>query len=76
MNNNNKTEKYLDLLMDVKRLKKASRRMIRKAKSPLARSIEKGNVKAIKKAARDKVFGVLTKKTARRFVPDIVFDEA
>ncbi|TOA19557.1 hypothetical protein CGK32_21765 [Vibrio parahaemolyticus] len=62
MNNNNKTEKYLDLLMDVKRLKKSSRRMVRKAKSPLARSIEKGNVNAIKKAARDKVFGVLTKK--------------
>ncbi|WAG25464.1 hypothetical protein EEA47_03170 [Vibrio alginolyticus] len=67
MSNNKKVERYVDLLLDINSLKKSSRRMIRKAKSPLARNIDKGNVNAIKKAAKDKVFGVLNKEQRKKF---------
>ncbi|OUR67596.1 hypothetical protein A9Q80_04200 [Cycloclasticus sp. 46_83_sub15_T18] len=56
-----KTEYYVNLMLDQKRLIKSSQSIIRKKRSPLARNIAKGNVKAIMQAATDRVHGSLNR---------------
>ncbi len=57
-----KIERYLDLLKDHKKLVLSSQGIIKKKKSPLARRISNGDVKAIIKAAKDRVYGSMSKK--------------
>lgn len=55
------SQKYVELLLDKDKLVLASRGMIRKKHSPLARKIYNGDVKAIIRAAKSKVDGALNK---------------
>lgn len=50
-----KVQKYTELVLNQKKLIKASRSIIRKRKSPLARKIQNGNVSAIVKAATNRI---------------------
>lgn len=60
-NNSAKIDHYVDLLFDQEKLVLSSRSIIRKKHSPLARQIAMGNVKAIMRAAKDRIFGSLSR---------------
>lgn len=60
--NNKKVDRYIKLLSNSRLLANSSQSIIRKKKSRLARKIKKGDIKAIKSAAKSKFFGSLTKK--------------
>ncbi len=56
-----KVERYLELLDNQKKLVSASQTIIRRSKSPKARRIANGDVKAIIIASKDRISGTLTK---------------
>jgi hypothetical protein len=56
-----KINRYIDLLLDQEKLVRSSRSIIRKKHSPLARKIANGNVQAIMRAAKDRIFGSLSR---------------
>lgn len=56
-----KQEKYLSLISNKQQLINSSQSIIRKKKSVLARKISNGNVKAIVRAAKDRIEGSLSK---------------
>lgn len=57
----NKIDRYIDLLTHQEKLIKSSRSIIRKKQSPLARKINNGDVSAIIKASKDRIYGSITK---------------
>lgn len=60
-NNSAKIDHYVDLLLDQEKLIRSSRSIIRKKHSPSARKIARGDVKAIIRAAKDRIFGSLSR---------------
>lgn len=60
-NNSAKIDHYVDLLLNQEKLVRSSRSIIRKKHSPLARKIARGNVQAIMRAAKDRIFGSLSR---------------
>jgi hypothetical protein len=60
MNQNEKVDRYLQLFANRNRLVDSSQGIIRKRKSPLARKISNGDVKAIIQAAKDRVYGSIS----------------
>lgn len=58
---NDKIGKYTDLLYNQKELVLSSKNIIKKRRSPLARKINNGDVNAIIKAAKDRVYGSISK---------------
>lgn len=65
--NNVDFEKYLALLNDDRALIRASKGMIRRKRSPMARMIETGNVRAIALAAKERLFSVMNKEKRENF---------
>ncbi|MGB6211543.1 hypothetical protein [Pseudomonas mandelii] len=59
--NQAKVDHYVDLLLDQEKLVRASRSIIRKKHSPLALKIANGNVKAIMRAAKDRISSALSR---------------
>ncbi|WP_431025035.1 hypothetical protein [Halomonas sp. H5] len=60
-NEDKKVERYAKLIENNQCLIRSSRGMIRKKRTPLARGVQAGNLKSIKRAAYDKLMGSITK---------------
>lgn len=60
-NEDKKADRYLKLIENNQKLIRSSRGIIRKKRTPLARGVENGDVKAIKRAAYDRLMGSITK---------------
>jgi hypothetical protein len=59
--NDTKIDKYTNLLYNQKQLVLSSKNIIRKKRSPLARKINNSDVNSIIKAAKDRVYGSISK---------------
>lgn len=66
MHNEEKAKKYLSWLQDRTKLVQASRVLIRRKKSPLARLIANGNLKAMKKAAEERLRSMMSSEERKK----------